>query len=293
MKNFVRTLTAAAFFSLSYGTAVATTAYAVDEFPDVSPGLWTSFYDPDTGNVIGWLGYGGGGVFSLQFINPNPESSPENLNVSYFRQENHTQYVYTDNNGSHQYEYASGLEYDADSDSWRPFDEGVYRYNTATEERGADAVAYEGTNPQEATGYSWYVNNETGESYEHYSETIDISAWYFPNNPYFETDMPWFGGLDLASSWLDFEGDDRGAISLFEFFASASAMGVSQYGVTLAFNESEFLYGGGSQFPSILAAALVYNTPAVPEPETYAMLLAGLGLVGVVARRRRHAAAGR
>ena len=27
--------------------------------------------------------------------------------------------------------------------------------------------------------------------------------------------------------------------------------------------------------------------PPVPEPETYAMLLAGMGLVGVIARRRR------
>lgn len=31
----------------------------------------------------------------------------------------------------------------------------------------------------------------------------------------------------------------------------------------------------------------VSRTPAVPEPETYAMLLAGLGIVGMVARRRR------
>ena len=30
-----------------------------------------------------------------------------------------------------------------------------------------------------------------------------------------------------------------------------------------------------------------YRPPAIPEPETYAMLLAGLGLVGIVARRRR------
>jgi len=29
------------------------------------------------------------------------------------------------------------------------------------------------------------------------------------------------------------------------------------------------------------------NLPAIPEPETYAMLLAGLGVVGAVARRRR------
>jgi len=32
---------------------------------------------------------------------------------------------------------------------------------------------------------------------------------------------------------------------------------------------------------------LSMNIPAVPEPETYAMLLAGLGAVGFVARRRR------
>lgn len=32
-----------------------------------------------------------------------------------------------------------------------------------------------------------------------------------------------------------------------------------------------------------------YETAPVPEPETYAMLLAGLGLVGVVARRRKSA----
>jgi hypothetical protein len=28
------------------------------------------------------------------------------------------------------------------------------------------------------------------------------------------------------------------------------------------------------------------NVPAVPEPETYAMLLAGLGLVGLARRRK-------
>ena len=32
-----------------------------------------------------------------------------------------------------------------------------------------------------------------------------------------------------------------------------------------------------------------YSVTAVPEPETYAMLLAGLGLMGAVARRRRQA----
>jgi hypothetical protein len=31
----------------------------------------------------------------------------------------------------------------------------------------------------------------------------------------------------------------------------------------------------------------VQNTPVIPEPETYAMLLAGLGVVGIMARRRK------
>ena len=31
----------------------------------------------------------------------------------------------------------------------------------------------------------------------------------------------------------------------------------------------------------------VFSTTPVPEPETYAMLLAGLGLMGFIARRRR------
>jgi hypothetical protein len=43
-------------------------------------------------------------------------------------------------------------------------------------------------------------------------------------------------------------------------------------------------------FKTILAAssnAAIYVTSAVPEPETYAMLLAGLGFIGTIARRRR------
>ncbi|MDR2014101.1 MAG: PEPxxWA-CTERM sorting domain-containing protein [Azoarcus sp.] len=37
----------------------------------------------------------------------------------------------------------------------------------------------------------------------------------------------------------------------------------------------------------ITGMTLAYNLPAVPEPETWAMLLAGLGIVGAVAKRRR------
>ena len=36
----------------------------------------------------------------------------------------------------------------------------------------------------------------------------------------------------------------------------------------------------------------IVGTPAIPEPETYAMMLAGLGLLGFVARRRRQGLGG-
>jgi len=46
------------------------------------------------------------------------------------------------------------------------------------------------------------------------------------------------------------------------------------------------VYGGGSVGSNTGEYDLTLSLP-VPEPETYAMLLAGLGLVGMAARRRR------
>ena len=51
--------------------------------------------------------------------------------------------------------------------------------------------------------------------------------------------------------------------------------------------------GYGSNFNNLFDTSLVQGTitDPVPEPETYAMLLAGLGLLGFVARRKtQHAA---
>lgn len=48
----------------------------------------------------------------------------------------------------------------------------------------------------------------------------------------------------------------------------------------------EILANGGPSWTSISDVKVM---AAVPEPETYALLLAGLGLVGAIARRRKHA----
>ena len=50
-----------------------------------------------------------------------------------------------------------------------------------------------------------------------------------------------------------------------------------------------FGFGGRTNFNDnnpILNAATLENVTAVPEPETYALVLAGLGALGFVARRK-------
>jgi len=60
----------------------------------------------------------------------------------------------------------------------------------------------------------------------------------------------------------------------------------------LVINDNNFPYGGGRELASdnteVLRIGLINP---VPEPETYAMLLAGLGLLGFVSRRRKRNAA--
>ena len=57
----------------------------------------------------------------------------------------------------------------------------------------------------------------------------------------------------------------------------------------IAFTNSS---GGGDNFAfdDMTIGALESVVPTIPEPETYAMMLAGLGLLGLAARRRKQKA---
>ena len=122
-----------------------------------------------------------------------------------------------------------------------------------------------------------------------------------------EFDLPISGvGLfDLENSFVYYEGEDEG-VSLAQILGSIDVLaGLNGEGVTIFYHQDgRFvgdpdsddwkvgLYSPNSNFTlawesdrKIIYTIFAYKLPAVPEPETWAMLLAGLGIVGAVARR--------
>jgi hypothetical protein len=60
----------------------------------------------------------------------------------------------------------------------------------------------------------------------------------------------------------------------------------------LGLNTGSYTWTWGSGATADSLTLNITATASVPEPETYAMLLAGLGVLGAVARRQRRSQAG-
>jgi hypothetical protein len=107
---------------------------------------------------------------------------------------------------------------------------------------------------------------------------------------------PFSGNPDGASDTLNFDfaidspfvlslkaGD---AFSLFYFDGAGAPISSIDF-TTLGVNINASDFGNGLSHASVYAAEMV---PGIPEPETYALMLAGLAAVGFMSRRRRQQA---
>jgi len=88
-----------------------------------------------------------------------------------------------------------------------------------------------------------------------------------------------FGGTLKLTSWNGYVAQAGDRFDIFDWGTESGSFAT--------IDSSSFLLAAGTRLDySELYTSGVISVQAVPEPETYAMLLAGLGLLGAVARRR-------
>jgi hypothetical protein len=120
---------------------------------------------------------------------------------------------------------------------------------------------------------TWQVNDETAIIYKINAGSTGLSnvvAKFGVDNGLFV----WLDGT-FKSGWLA-----PGGASPNEYTLSFSSLTAGDHYLQILRED----HGGGTGFNINVTAELA---APVPEPETYAMMLAGLGLLGVMARRRK------
>ena len=136
-----------------------------------------------------------------------------------------------------------------------------YTYMTTTARYGATAAA--------DLGRLWSAWNADQNASSTKTAAFQLAVWEIVNentNP-----VPGFA-YDLGTGEFTATSGAAGVISQAQFYLNNLGSGTAQLGVAASRYHQDFLV-------------------PVPEPETYAMMLAGLGLMGVVARRRTRVAA--
>lgn len=109
----------------------------------------------------------------------------------------------------------------------------------------------------------------------HWNSPVNISSATF----YFD-DADGYGGVSAPASvtvdGINFPIADPSGPSPFSFVANGLSFTGNDLVVTIQRNNAW-----------VFLSEVEFNAAPIPEPETYAMLLAGLGLLGFVARRRQ------
>lgn len=121
-------------------------------------------------------------------------------------------------------------------------------------------------------------NITTGESIKlHFDKVVTLSAIALRSNGHNTTSKTW---TEESTFQYSFDGASWTSALLPK---NSGVVALNQTG-----QDFYFRYGGDKAAQFYLSAMSV---TAVPEPETFALLLAGMGLVGFAARRRKSAAA--
>ena len=130
------------------------------------------------------------------------------------------------------------------------------------------------------------------------TDTVTISLWTALPNVLGATQLATASGTGTAGSWFDVFWSPVSvatATTYYLVFTGNTSLGIS--GDTnngYAFGDT-FANSGFSSFPGFDYTFRTYAddqfSAVVPEPASWAMLIAGFGLVGAVARRRRISAA--
>ena len=138
-------------------------------------------------------------------------------------------------------------------------------------------------------GASSSFEADAGQSYDHYfSFTLDNTYKFFTTAVANNNDLSVFSNnivtlqQKMGDMWSDIGHYTFNNTSTQHNFGVHTA-GNYRVEVTADSTGSDTAYG------TIQTKIRLETVPAVPEPETYALLLAGLGVVGFVARRRNPA----
>jgi hypothetical protein len=182
-------------------------------------------------------------------------------------------YEYSNNNGTVESDYYFGEDGSLQAIFHSVGDPGtgvMYRYKYESDGRVYPPYVY-------SYYYEYYDANDEG---AYFSSDAPFDADALLASIKGDIPVSRYGIFDFDNSWIDYEGDGLGPISL------AQLLETDVYGKYYAYfnNGAVDALDWESAFP-IASVEIAYQP--VPEPETWGMLLSGLGLVGFIARRRR------